>query len=634
MSESGDWLVRLLGKVATARVAVFGDFCLDAYWQIEPDQSELSVETQRPVQRVRQQRYSLGGAANVTANLAALGVRQVLAVGLIGRDLFGQLMRDRLGELGIGVEGLLSWPGDWQTPVFGKPYISDVEQNRIDFGAFNQPSPDAVDAMIDRLDAAARTADTVILNQQLPMSISMDSMIPRINEVVRRHGGRCRFIVDSRDRPGLYEGVILKVNAHEAARLLGSPGAIGEHIGAAQTADMTARLFARTKLPVFVTRGEHGLVAADASGVQEIPGIQIVQQTDPVGAGDTAVSALAAVLGAGGRVREAAELANIAASVTVRKLRTTGTATPAEILAVGAKPDYVYCPELADDPRQARYLDAGEIEQVRPLPGGLAIGHAIFDHDGTISTLREGWEEIMSPMMVRAILGPRYDDADEALYHKVVATVRRLVDRTTGIQTLVQMQHLLELVREFGCVAPADVLDIHGYKRLYDEALLGMVAGRVAKLQRGELSAEDFQIKGARAMLEALASRGVKLYLASGTDVADVAREAEALGYADLFEGRIFGAVGDVTVEAKRLVIERILREHSLGGSALATFGDGPVEIRETRKAGGVAVGVASDEVRRFGLNSAKRARLVRAGADLIVPDFTQWPQLLGTLGL
>jgi rfaE bifunctional protein kinase chain/domain len=628
-----DWLDRTLARIARVRVGVFGDFCLDAYWHIDPDPSELSVETHLPVRRVRQQRYSLGGAGNVAANLGALGVANVYAVGLIGEDLFGQLMRNMLEELKIDTSGLLSWPGDWQTPVFGKPYVGDTEQNRIDFGAFNHITPAAIDALAEQLDAVAGRADAVILNQQLPMSLSMEATIRRINQVVRRHAGRCRFVVDSRDRAEHYEGAILKVNAHEASRLLGEPRPLEERIGAAQAADMARRLHERTALPVFVTRGEHGMVAADPSGLHEIPGIQIVQPTDPVGAGDTAVSALAAVLGSGGSVREAAELANLAASITVRKLRTTGAASPREIRAIGPQPDYVYCPELADDPRQARYLEGSEIEQVRPLPDNLAIRHALFDHDGTVSTLRQGWEQIMEPMMVRAILGRRYQDADEGLYHKVVQAARRFIDRTTGVQTLAQMQHLVELVRQFGCVSADQVLDMHGYKALYDEALLAMVRARVQKLRRGELSPEDFQIKGAAAMLKALAARGVKLYLASGTDQADVQAEAAALGYADLFEGRIFGAVGDVTVEAKKLVIERILREHGLGGAALATFGDGPVEMRETRKRGGLAVGVASDELRRFGLNSAKRSRLIRAGADLVVPDFTQARRLLSALG-
>ena len=87
-------------------------------------------------------------------------------------------------------------------------------------------------------------------------------------------------------------------------------------------------------------------------------------------------------------------------------------------------------------------------------------------------------------------------------------------------------------------------------------------------------------------------------------------------------------------VEAKREVLQRIIREHKVHGPELAVFGDGPVEIREARKAEAIAVGVASDEVRRFGLNPKKRARLVRAGADLIVPDFSQAGELLNLLGV
>ncbi len=200
------------------------------------------------------------------------------------------------------------------------------------------------------------------------------------------------------------------------------------------------------------------------------------------------------------------------------------------------------------------------------------------------------------------------------------------------MQTLVQMLGLVEMVRHFGCVSAETILDMHGYKALYNEELLAKVGRRAARLAAGELDAEDFQIKGARKMLEALRAGGVKLYLASGTDEADVIAEAEALGYAHCFEGRIFGAVGDIKVEAKRLVLERIFAEHGLSGPELVTFGDGPVEIRETRKRGGVAVGVATDESRRFGLNPAKRARLIRAGADLVVADFSQMDRLLGLL--
>jgi phosphoglycolate phosphatase len=69
-------------------------------------------------------------------------------------------------------------------------------------------------------------------------------------------------------------------------------------------------------------------------------------------------------------------------------------------------------------------------------------------------------------------------------------------------------------------------------------------------------------------------------------------------------------------------------------GHQLLAFGDGFVEIEETRRAGGVAVGVASDEEARRGVNAWKRARLIRAGADIIIGGYRQQDELLALLGL
>ncbi len=237
--------------------------------------------------------------------------------------------------------------------------------------------------------------------------------------------------------------------------------------------------------------------------------------------------------------------------------------------------------------------------------------------------------------MVRAILGPCYQSADEALYRRVVEAARKFIDDSTGIQTLVQMQGLVDMVRDFGCVPEAEMLDPPGYKAIYNEALMRMVRERLAKLRRKELAVEDFVVKNAVPLLARLHAAGVRLYLASGTDQQDVVDEAAALGYAHLFEGGIFGSVGDVKVEAKRIVLDRILTGIGTGVvRTLATFGDGPVEIRETRKRGGLTVGVASDEIRRYGIDTSKRARLVRAGADIVVPDYSQLDALLRLLGV
>ena len=147
-----------------------------------------------------------------------------------------------------------------------------------------------------------------------------------------------------------------------------------------------------------------------------------------------------------------------------------------------------------------------------------------------------------------------------------------------------------------------------GYKQIYNDELLKMVKEREKKFERGELSLEDFTVKNAVPFLQKLYDSGIKLYLASGTDEEDVKSEARSLGYDHLFEGRIYGAVGDINKEAKKIVLDRIL--DTIGESAsgmVATFGDGPVEIRETNKRGGITIGVASNELRRYGLNENKR---------------------------
>jgi phosphoglycolate phosphatase-like HAD superfamily hydrolase len=242
---------------------------------------------------------------------------------------------------------------------------------------------------------------------------------------------------------------------------------------------------------------------------------------------------------------------------------------------------------------------------------------------------------IMAPMMIKAILGAKYLSSDESLYLKVQKRVDEFIDKTTGIQTLAQMKGLIDLIREFCCVDKENILDEFGYKQIYNDELLKMVSEREGKLRRGELSIDDLTIKGSVSFLQKLFDAGIKLYLVSGTDIEDVKKEADLLGYAHLFDGRIYGAVGDITKEAKKIVLDRIL--DSLGESLsgrVATFGDGPVEIRETHKRSGITIGVASNELKRFGLNEKKRTRLVKAGADIVVPDFSQYQIMLSLLNI
>jgi phosphoglycolate phosphatase-like HAD superfamily hydrolase len=356
---------------------------------------------------------------------------------------------------------------------------------------------------------------------------------------------------------------------------------------------------------------------------------------DTTGAGDTAISAIALCLGAGCSPEQAIRIANLAAAVTVQKVFTTGTANGEEILKMAGDPNFIYQPELAKSPHKAVYLKGTEIELCGLTIGTRAatpIKHAVFDHDGTISTLREGWERIMEPVMIQSIFGPQYQTADPGLYEKVRQRVVEYIDQSTGIQTIIQMEALVEMVKEYGLVPKDQILDKFGYKEIFNDALLEMVNKRMEKFRTGQLHVEDFTIKGAVDFLHRLQEKGVHLYLASGTDRDDVIKEAELLGYAKVFDGGIHGSVGDVAKYSKKMVLEKIIKDNQLQGQELIVFGDGPVEIQECRKVGGLTVGIACEEPRRYGLNTEKRSRLIRSGAQVIIPDFSQQDRLLDVL--
>lgn len=627
-------LKKILDDIGSVRIAVIGDFCLDAYWFINEAMSEISIETNEVTRPVATQRYSLGGAGNVTANLAALGIENVSAFGVIGTDPFGAEMKRIMKETGIRTDNLIIQNESWSTHAYAKPYIEDKELNRVDFGNYNILSNETAHRLIDNLEKEIPEFDIIIINQQVPSGIHTDYFRPLLAGTILKFPQKA-FVVDSRNFNDFYNGAIRKMNDTEAMRLCGVIKKPDEVVTHSEIVSAARDLFDRYKKPLFITRGSKGSLTIDDNGISEIPGLMILSKVDTVGAGDSYLAGAASVLAAGHSMLDAGTSGTYVAGVTVQKLFQTGTATPEEVLLIGGDPDFVFSSELAEDLRRASYLDNTEIEIVNRWKGKPVIEYAIFDHDGTISTLREGWELIMTPVMIRAILGTRYQDADESLFHNVKMRVAEYIDKTTGIQTLAQMKGLLGLIMEFGCVPESEMLDEFGYKKIYNDELLRMVTERERKYERGELSLEDFTVKNSIPFLQKLHDSGIKLYLASGTDVADVVSEARVLGYDHLFEGRIYGAVGDINKEAKKIVLDRIL--DTIGSSAsgkVVTFGDGPVEIRETNKRSGITIGVASNELRRYGLNESKRTRLIKAGADIIIPDFSQISQLLDMLNI
>ena len=253
-----------------------------------------------------------------------------------------------------------------------------------------------------------------------------------------------------------------------------------------------------------------------------------------------------------------------------------------------------------------------------------SVRHVLFDFDGTLSVLRQGWEPVMESVMLESIC------PEQAPTPELVAEVRSVIDATTGQLTIVQMRWLADAVYRYGYVHHP--LTPAGYKRRYLAALMLTVSQRVERLESGQAAPEEYLMLGALDMLRGLAARDVTLYLASGSDHPGVVREATALGLAPLLTGGIYGALDASEANGKEKIIQRILDDHGLAGEELAVIGDGPVEIVEARSRGALALGVASDEVARSGWNPAKIVRLSRAGADLLIPDFAHAADLVALL--
>jgi rfaE bifunctional protein kinase chain/domain len=625
-------IVSTLGKLSQVSVAVVGDFCLDAYWTIDRSASEISIETGLKTEPVKLQRYAPGGAGNVVMNLAALAVQQVYPVGVVGDDPFGHELRRLFDHSPISSGGLISQADGWETHTYIKPCVEDRELSRIDQGNFNRLSAATEQKLFARLEETLGKVSVVLINHQVTGSIhDSKSFRQRLRQMTESHPHIC-FIIDSRGYHEAYPQAIHKLNEKEVMRASGRPVADGDKASLEDVIRQAESLRARWQSPLVVTRGDRGCLVFPDDSPRQIFGLHLPGRVDPVGAGDTFSSAFAAAVSTGADLATAAAVGNIAAAVTAQKLFQTGTASAEEILELGSTANYIYNPELAESLPRAQYIAGSEIELIcGPLPD-RQIRHAIFDHDGTISTLREGWEKIMEPMMIKSILGVQSETTDEKVRNRVKERVREFIERTTGIQTIAQMAGLVELVHEFGIVPKGQIQSAASYKSIYNEELMALVRLRLAKLDRGELEVSDFTLKGAVPFLRAVRDAGIRLYLASGTDEDDVKNEAERLGYAELFNGGIFGSVGVIEKDAKKMVIERILNEVDGAFDQLIAFGDGPVEMREARRRGALAIGVASDELRRFGLNAEKRSRLIWAGAEAVLPDFSQWQKLFGLL--
>ena len=254
------------------------------------------------------------------------------------------------------------------------------------------------------------------------------------------------------------------------------------------------------------------------------------------------------------------------------------------------------------------------------------IKAALFDFDGTISTMRHGWEGIMEPLMLEMIAG------NTPIDEELISEVRDYIDQSTGIQTYFQMKWLAEAVKNHGR-NPGASEDPWWYKEEYNRRLMMPVDERKSSIKKGERSAADYLMQGSEEFLRALVDNGIEIYVASGTDDPDVKKEAIALGLDKYFK-EIAGAPLGKADCSKEAVLRRLVTENKLHGQEVVVIGDGKVEIALGREVGAITLGIASDEDNRSGINPVKYNRLVKAGAHAIIGDFANTNEILKWLGI
>ena len=348
MNESR--LDQLLEKFSVLHILVVGDFFLDKYLSLDPALSEISLETGLEAYQVVEIRHSPGAAGTVVSNLRALET-QVTVIGVIGRDGEGFDLKQGLSQRGANIEALIETPGRF-TPTYTKPMLrsaapgdSERELNRLDIKN-RRPLPAVLEAaVIAQLERLVPAVAGVVIADQVQernCGVITDNVRVALARLAEQYPTKA-FVADSRVRIGEFEQVIIKPNVHEAqSAVLESKMHFGlqdnveesrMNSGLQGSDDLVTAhacgkaLFAQNQKPVFVTLGAQGILVVTEAGFEHVPGIPVSGEIDMVGAGDSVMAGLVAGLGAGGTAIEAAFIGNMAASITIQQIGTTGTAS-------------------------------------------------------------------------------------------------------------------------------------------------------------------------------------------------------------------------------------------------------------------------------------------------------------------
>jgi rfaE bifunctional protein kinase chain/domain len=327
-------LEEILLSIKKVKAMVIGDFALDAYWYADMTRSELSRETPHYTRPVVKESYSPGASGNICCNVKDIGAKDVFALSIIGTDWRGKILMDELENKGINTKGLIA-SANRVTPTYIKPIIcgfdSQQEEARFDFVNSDTLTKSLEDQLIKKIESIVDEIDTVIIEDQIDNGVVTDRIREVLINLATLYAEKV-FVVDSRERIGFFSNMVLKPNRMEAVKAV-NPSLDYKHFNVETLAKVGKELQMRAKRPVYITMSEQGALLVTESAHYHLPAVPMKPPIDPVGAGDTFISAIGTALSAGADPVEAGMIANLAAAVVVKKLNVTGTATPEELIA-------------------------------------------------------------------------------------------------------------------------------------------------------------------------------------------------------------------------------------------------------------------------------------------------------------
>lgn len=309
-------LFQAIERLGQPRVLVVGDLILDEY--IEGEIQRISREAPVPIVEEARRHYLPGGAANTLANLAALGAR-TSAMGVVGNDASGRELIHQLNQRGIDTEAVLvvkEVPTTTKTRISAQSRQSVMQQVlRLDRLPTEPLHPTSLGLLEQVLQQAIADTDVVVLSDY-GNGVVTPAIIDTVRRLVAEHNKF--WIVDSQEDLSLFAGAtLLTPNKPEAEQNLGYRIETREDLLRGGD-ELLAKTGAQALL---ITRGDEGMsLFQREGGYHEVPALNRTAVFDVTGAGDTVVATLSVALGSGCALPEAMELANLAASIVVRRL--------------------------------------------------------------------------------------------------------------------------------------------------------------------------------------------------------------------------------------------------------------------------------------------------------------------------